>query len=68
MAALEALKASPEAVVEHGAAIVQRLEDSDANVLTAALEALEASPEAVVKHGAAIVQRFDHSDADVRWA
>ena len=67
-AAVRALGVSPEAVVQHGAAIVQRLEDTDKNVRRAALDALCVPPEAVVQHSVAIVQRLKDTDADVRRA
>ena len=67
-AALAALGASPEAVVQHGAAIAQRLEHEDWRVRYAAARALGKSPEAVAQHGAAIAQRLEHKDGGVRRA
>ena len=66
--AVQALGQSPEAVAQHGAATVQRLEDSDGGVRMAAVKALGQSPEAVAQHGAAIVQRLEDSDGGVRMA
>ena len=53
---------------EHGAAIVQRLEDSESSVRVAALKALGTSPEAVMQHGEAIVERLEDLDKNVRRA
>ena len=65
-AAVEALGASPVAVVQHGAAIAQRLDDKDVKVRRAAVDALGRSPEALAQHGAAIAQRLEDKDWRVR--
>ena len=67
-AAVEVLGASAEAMVHHGAAVVQRLEDSDRDVRLAAVKALGASAEAMTQHSAAVVQRLEDSDGYVRLA
>jgi hypothetical protein len=62
-AAVAALGRSPEAVVQHGAAIVQRLEDTDAGVRKAALAVLESSSlEAIAHYAPEVIQHTVSSE------
>ena len=60
-------------MVQHGAAIVQRLEHGDADVRRAAVDALGTSPEAVIVMGTFAARAMLGEDATVpgargRWA
>ena len=55
--------------MQHGAALVARLEDSDAGLCGVAVQTLgELEPASLAQHGAALVARLEDEDVGVREA
>ena len=62
-------KLEPGTLAQHGAALVARLEDSDADVRRAVVETLgKLEPATLAQHGAALAARREDSDEGVREA